>query len=165
MQILASAGGQYCSTPDYWCHWWPPVVMMGGKHVPAPSIWLIIHILSMYARTLVFITSNVSMITACDRPLLWWWLAIMCLFLPIHITGWNFLPCNVCYDLRQGHISVVNLAVGFFAVLTKILKYIYVAGKTGKYLRAALDLPVSCCIYDSMWTPVVMIGVARCLRQ
>lgn len=102
--------------------------MMAAKHVPAPSIWLIIHILSMYyyARTLVFITSNVSMITACDRPLLWWWLAIMCLFLPIHITGWNFLPFNVCYDLCQGHISGVNLVVGFFAVLTKILKYIYV---------------------------------------
>ena len=141
--------------PPWW--WWLPSMCL-------PDLTLISSIFYQ-SYTCTYHKQLVSMITACDRPLLWWWLAIMCLFLPIHITGWNFLPFNVCYDLCQGHISGVNLVVGFFAVLTKILKYIYVPGKTGKYLRAAPDLPVSCCIYDSMWSPVVMIGVARCLRQ
>lgn len=53
----------------------------------------------------------------------------------------------------------------FCGVNQNIEILICIPGKTGKYLRAAPDLPVSCCIYDSMWTPVVMIGVARCLRQ
>ena len=70
-QILSSAGGQDCSTLDYWCHWWPPVVMMAAKHVSSRFDFNIIHILSiihLYHKQLV------PMITACDRPLLWWWL-------------------------------------------------------------------------------------------